>query len=224
MNPAANLVLVGPMGAGKTCIGRRLAEHFGLRLADADHEIEQRAGTRINTIFEVEGEAGFRARERAALATLLRQDGLVVSTGGGAVLDPDNRRLMRARGFVVHLEVSVERQLERLAHDRSRPLLARGDRTDVLRTLAAQRAPLYAEVADLRFDTDPYGSAEAATRLALELDAHRTQRTAGAAAAVGTAAGLAVSAPVAVIDPRTRENFQGHVEGLGQAVSGTLTP
>lgn len=177
MNPAANLVLVGPMGAGKTCIGRRLAEHFGLRLADADHEIEQRAGTNINTIFEVEGEHGFRARERAALATLLHLDGLVISTGGGAVLDADNRRLMRARGFVIHLDVSVERQLERLALDRSRPLLARGDREQVLRTLAAQRAPLYAEVADLRFDTNPYGSAEAATRLAQELDA-RWQRPA----------------------------------------------
>ena len=169
MNPASNLILVGPMGAGKTCIGKRLAEHFGLRLVDADREIEQQAGTSINTIFEHEGEAGFRARERAALATLLREDGLVVATGGGAVLDADNRRLLRERGFVVHLYVSVPQQLERLARDRSRPLLARGDREDVLRALSELRAPLYREVADLYFDTDACNSQEAAMRLAQQL-------------------------------------------------------
>ena len=176
MNPASNLILVGPMGAGKTCIGKRLAEHFGLRLVDADREIEQQAGTSINTIFEHEGEAGFRARERAALATLLREDGLVVATGGGAVLDADNRRLLRERGFVVHLHVSVPQQLERLARDRSRPLLARGDREDVLRTLSELRAPLYREVADLYFDTDACNSQEAAVRLAQQL-ATQWQRT-----------------------------------------------
>ena len=175
MNPASNLVLVGPMGAGKTCVGRRLAERFGLRMVDADHEIERLAGTNINTIFEVEGEAGFRARERAVLATLLAQDGIVLSTGGGAVLDADNRRLMRERGFVVHLMVSVEQQLARLARDRSRPLLARGDRELVLRDLSALRAPLYAQVADLVFDTDAHDSAAGADALARELDA-RWQR------------------------------------------------
>lgn len=181
MNPASNLILVGPMGAGKTCIGKRLAGHFGLRLVDADREIEQQAGTSINTIFEHEGEAGFRARERTALASLLRDDGLVVATGGGAVLDADNRRLLRERGFVVHLHVSVPQQLERLARDRSRPLLARGDREDVLRTLSELRAPLYREVADLYFDTDACNSLEAAARLAKELDA-RWQRPAAAQA------------------------------------------
>lgn len=170
MNPASNLVLVGPMGAGKTCVGRRVAERFGLRLVDADHEIERLAGTSINTIFEVEGEAGFRARESAVLAALLAQDGIALSTGGGAVLDPDNRRRMRERGFVVHLVVSVEQQLARLARDRSRPLLARGDREQVLRDLSAHRAPLYAEVADLVFDTDAHDSAGAAELLARELD------------------------------------------------------
>ncbi|NUS39764.1 MAG: shikimate kinase [Lysobacter sp.] len=170
MNPASNLVLVGPMGAGKTCVGRRVAERFGLRLVDADHEIERLAGTSINTIFEVEGEAGFRARESAVLAALLAQDGIVLSTGGGAVLDPGNRRRMRERGFVVHLVVSVEQQLARLARDRSRPLLARGDREQVLRDLSAHRAPLYAEVADLVFDTDAHDSVAAADLLARELD------------------------------------------------------
>jgi len=175
MNPASNLVLVGPMGAGKTCVGRRIAEHFGLRLVDADHEIERLAGASINTIFEVEGEAGFRARESAVLAALLAQDGIVLSTGGGAVLDPGNRHRMRERGFVVHLVVSVEQQLARLARDRSRPLLARGDREQVLRDLSEKRAPLYAQVADLVFDTDAYDSAAGAELLARELDA-RWQR------------------------------------------------
>lgn len=170
MNPASNLVLVGPMGAGKTCVGRRLAERYGLRLVDADHEIERLAGASINTIFEIEGEAAFRARESAVLATLLAHDGIVLSTGGGAVLDPDNRRRMRERGFVVHLMVSVEQQLARLARDRSRPLLARGDREQVLRDLSAKRAPLYAEVADLVFDTDAWDSAAGADVLAGELD------------------------------------------------------
>ncbi|KRA76898.1 MULTISPECIES: shikimate kinase [unclassified Lysobacter] len=170
MNPASNLILVGPMGAGKSCIGRRLAERYGLRLADADREIEQRTGTTVATIFECEGEAGFRARERATLAELLAADGLLLATGGGAVLDPDSRALLRERGYVVHLQVSVEAQLERLARDRTRPLLARDDREDVLRTLSAQRAPLYADVADLRFDTERMTAAEAADKLADQLD------------------------------------------------------
>jgi shikimate kinase len=171
MNPARNLILVGPMGAGKSCIGRRLAEHYGLRMVDADHEIEQRTGTRIATIFDCEGEAGFRARERDALADLLRADGIVLATGGGAVLDPDTRRLLRERGFVVHLLVTPDQQLKRLARDRSRPLLAREDREAVLHDLAKARGPLYAEVADLVFDTGSMSTHEATRRLAGVLEA-----------------------------------------------------
>ena len=170
MNPATNLVLVGPMGAGKTSIGRRLADAFGLAFVDADRDIELRTGAAVGTIFECEGEAGFRARERAALATLLAADGQVVSTGGGAVLDADNRRCMRARGYVVHLQVSVDGQLQRLARDRTRPLLQRDDREQVLRQLATARAPLYAEVADLTFDTEGMNSADAAIALARLLE------------------------------------------------------
>ncbi|MEH6415692.1 shikimate kinase [Pseudomonas sp. CGJS7] len=172
MNPASNLILVGPMGAGKTCIGKRLAERFGLRLVDADREIEQRTGASVAAIFEHEGEAGFRARESAVLAELLSEDGLLLATGGGAVLAADNRHLLRERGYVVQLLVSVEQQLERLAQDRSRPLLARGDREQVLRDLASARAPLYAEVADLRFDTGAMSALDAALGLAAELDLH----------------------------------------------------
>ena len=160
------------MGAGKTSIGRSLADRFGLHLADIDHEIESRAGASVARIFESEGEAGFRERERAALAELLSGDGLVLATGGGAVLDAGNRELLRQRGFVVHLHASVEQQLQRLAHDRTRPLLARGDREQVLRDLARVREPLYLQVAHLRFDTDGYSEAAAAERLAQLLEVH----------------------------------------------------
>ncbi|KAB8166913.1 shikimate kinase [Lysobacter maris] len=172
MNPARNLILVGPMGAGKTCIGRLLAEHYRLRLLDADHEIERHTGTTIARIFECEGEAGFRSRERAMLETLLGDDDLLLATGGGAVLDPLNRARLRARGFVVHLRISPAQQLERLRDDRSRPLLARPDREAVLRQMAGIRDPLYAEVADLAFDTGSLTAGEAARRLQHELDRH----------------------------------------------------
>lgn len=172
MNPAANLILVGPTGAGKSCIGRRLAEHYGLRLVDADREIEQRTGANVATIFECEGEAGFRARERAVLVELLADDGMLLATGGGAVLDPDNRQLLRARGFVVHLQVSPGQQLARLARDKTRPLLQREDRDAVLHEMATLRAPLYAEVADLRFDTDGFVSADATAQLIAQLGRH----------------------------------------------------
>ncbi|MGH8084058.1 MAG: shikimate kinase [Lysobacter sp.] len=172
MNPAANLILVGPMGAGKSCIGRRLAEHYDLRLVDADREIEQRTGASVATIFECEGEAGFRSRERTALAELLAADGLLLATGGGAVLDAENRRLLRARGFVVHLQVSPAQQLARLARDTTRPLLQREDRETVLDEMATARAPLYAEVADLQFDTDGMVAADATARLIAQLGRH----------------------------------------------------
>jgi shikimate kinase len=166
MNPAPNLALVGPMGAGKSAIGRLLGEHLGLRFADLDREIETAAGASIPTIFECAGEAGFRARERAALQSLLVGDGLVIATGGGAVLDAGNRRLMRERCFVVHLHLDVPAQLQRLARDRSRPLLQRPDREQALRELASIRDPLYAEIADLRFDTGNDNAVHAATTLA----------------------------------------------------------
>ena len=169
MNPAPNLVLVGPMGAGKTSIGRRLAERFGLQFVDADHHIEQRTGATIASIFEHVGEAGFRERERCALAELLAGEGQLVATSGGAVLDAQNRQRIRERGFVVYLSAGIESQLKRLQRDRTRPLLQRADREQVLRELALQREPLYREVADLVMDTDGLTAADAATRLCLQL-------------------------------------------------------
>jgi shikimate kinase len=149
MNPAPNLFFVGPMGAGKTTIGRRVADRLGLDFHDLDHEIEEHTGATIPLIFELEGESGFRQREQAVLAELAARSGVVLSTGGGAVLSAANRRCLHERGFVVYLETSVDQQIARLARDRSRPLLAAPNRRERLLELAAVREPLYREVADL---------------------------------------------------------------------------
>jgi shikimate kinase len=171
MNPAPSLFLVGPMGAGKTTIGRRVAEALALPFFDLDHEIEASAGASVALIFELEGEPGFRRREHAALAELSARDGIVLATGGGAVLDADNRRLLRQRGYVVWLRASVAQQLARLARDRKRPLLAAPDREQRLAELARVREPLYAEVADLALQPDsdcvPQAARELVERLAL---------------------------------------------------------
>jgi shikimate kinase len=177
MNPAPNLALVGPMGAGKSAVGRLLGESLGLRFADLDHEVESTAGADIATIFECTGEAGFRARECATLQALLAGQGLVLATGGGAVLDAGNRRLLRERCFVVHLHLDVASQLQRLARDRSRPLLQRPDREQALNELAAARGPLYEEIADLRFDTGKNNAVHAAAALAELLVAQWQRRS-----------------------------------------------
>lgn len=165
MNPAVNLVLVGPMGAGKTSIGKRLAERFGLAFVDLDQALESSTGVRVSDIFQHEGEAGFREREARQLAAELQHEDRLVATGGGAVLQVGNRALMRERGFVLHLSVSVDEQLRRLVNDRARPLLQRPDREDALRGMALERAPLYAEVADLMFDSTGLSPTQACERL-----------------------------------------------------------
>lgn len=170
MNRASHLILVGPMGAGKSELGRRLARHYDLPFIDIDREIEAGAGCSISDLFAREGEAGFRRRESAMLAQCLhRPDAAVIATGGGAVLAAGNRALLRAQGCVVHLHLDVAGQLRRLADDQSRPLLARPDRAAVLEALATERAPLYAEVATLRFDTGGLDPDTAATQLVQQL-------------------------------------------------------
>jgi shikimate kinase len=162
---APNLVLVGPTGAGKTSIGRRLAERFGLTFVDLDHAVEAAAGVPVATIFEREGEAGFREREARQLEAELAGEDRLLATGGGAVLREENRERIRQRGCVLHLAVSVEEQLKRLARDRARPLLQRPDREEMLRAMATVRTPLYEAVADLHFDTSGLTPAEACLRL-----------------------------------------------------------
>jgi shikimate kinase len=149
MNPSSNLFLVGPMGAGKSTIGRRLAAHFQLPFVDLDEELERRNGVSVALIFELEGEPGFRQRESRLLDELSRRQGVVLATGGGAVLAEANRKMLRERGFVVHLAASVPQQLARLARDAKRPLLQAPDRRERLEAMAELRNPLYAEVADL---------------------------------------------------------------------------
>src|SRR5688572_12359414 len=128
MNPARNIVLVGPMGAGKTSIGKRLAARLGLAFVDCDHRLEELTGATVPVIFECEGEAGFRTRESTLIAELMRGSAQLVATGGGAVLAAENRRQLQGGGFVVWLQASVPCQLARLSRDRSRPLLAVPDR------------------------------------------------------------------------------------------------
>jgi len=170
MNPAPNLFFIGPMGAGKSTIGRRTAELLGLAFFDLDHEIEEHCGATIPLIFDVEGETGFRHRETATLAELAARSGLALATGGGAVLAAENRRCLRERGFVVYLETTIDEQLTRLARDRKRPLLAAPDRRERLQQLATVREPLYREIADLTLPAGHEGStAQVANRLARQL-------------------------------------------------------
>lgn len=155
MAVGSNIFLIGPMGAGKTTVGRRLAELRGLQFIDSDHEIEARTGVDIPYIFEREGEAGFRKRESQVIGELAMRSGIVLATGGGAVLDADNRRVLSAHGYVVYLHASIEQQLHRTARADNRPLLNNAaDRRGVLSALLAQRDPLYREIADLVVNTD----------------------------------------------------------------------
>lgn len=148
------IFLVGPMGAGKTTIGRRLAQVLRREFLDSDQYIEQHAGASIPLIFELEGEAGFRIREKAAIAELTQRANIVLATGGGAVLDPDNRRCLASCGFVVYLRASVSEQLRRTRSDDNRPLLQTADPRARLAQLFEQRDPLYQEVADLIVTSD----------------------------------------------------------------------
>jgi shikimate kinase len=169
MGNCQNICLVGMMGAGKTTVGRQLAKRLGRRFVDADHEIEARTGVRIPTIFEIEGEAGFRRREAEAIDALTREHGLVLATGGGAVLDPSNRRRLKESGLVVYLRVLPLLLYERTRHDRNRPLLQVADPLAKLEELFAQRDPLYREVADVVIDTSSGGVGSLVRRVEQEL-------------------------------------------------------
>ncbi len=142
------------MGAGKSTSGRLLARTLGMSFVDSDKVIEERTGASIPLIFEVEGEEGFRQRERAVIDELTRQGGIVLATGGGAILAPENRAALHSRGKVVYLHASIEQQLARTAHDRNRPLLQTPNRRARIEELMAMREPLYRETAHLVVETD----------------------------------------------------------------------
>lgn len=157
MQDLPNLILIGPMGAGKSTIGRLLATELSRDFFDSDHAIQARCGADIPWIFDVEGEAGFRLREVQMIAELTALDGVVIATGGGAVLREENRRRLRERGTVIYLFTTVEQQLQRVAKDRNRPLLQRPDRETVLREMFDLRDPLYRATADIVVRTDRRG-------------------------------------------------------------------
>jgi shikimate kinase len=175
MNSIANIFLVGMMGAGKTTIGRSLARHLGKTFRDTDHEIEARTGVRVAVIFEIEGEAGFRRREAEMVAMLAALDDLVLATGGGVILDPRNRELLRSRGCVVYLHAPPQELWQRTRHDKNRPLLRTEDPRARIEELYAIRDPLYRQTADVVVDTgsqsvntlvkDLLGSLEAVCKL-----------------------------------------------------------
>ncbi|PHS70046.1 MAG: shikimate kinase AroK [Methylophaga sp.] len=144
-----NIFLVGPMGAGKSTVGRQLAKALGRDFVDSDKEIEQRTGVSISWIFEMEGEAGFRVREQKVIEELSSLKDIVLATGGGAVLDEATRRILRSRGHVVYLTASVEQLFRRTSKDKSRPLLQGDDPKKQIITLLEQRDPLYRDVADI---------------------------------------------------------------------------
>lgn len=155
MKGKANIFLIGPMGSGKTAVGRQLARLLDVPFYDSDAEIEKRTGVDIPFIFEREGELGFRLREREAIEALTLLEPIVLATGGGAVLAPENRRLLAERGTVVFLETSLAHQLQRVGTGKGRPLLSGGeDLPERLKRLRAERDPLYREIADHCIPTD----------------------------------------------------------------------
>ncbi len=149
-----NIFLIGPMGSGKTAVGRHLARLFRFTFHDSDADIESKTGVDIQFIFEKEGETGFRLREKESIERLTRLESIVLATGGGAVIDADNRRVLGERGAVIYLKTSIDQQLERTRHARHRPLLNHTDPEQKLNELMLWRAALYAEIADYTVSTD----------------------------------------------------------------------
>ncbi|HQN64772.1 MAG TPA: shikimate kinase AroK [Methylophilus sp.] len=148
-----NIYLIGLMGAGKTTVGKLLAKHLGRTFYDSDHEIEKRTGVKIPVIFELEGEEGFRKREKAAIQELTQMTNVVLATGGGAVLAPENRESLKNSGVVIYLRANVNELWHRTRHDKQRPLLQNVDIKAKLEQLYAERDPLYSEIATYIIDT-----------------------------------------------------------------------
>lgn len=165
-----NIYLIGPMGAGKSTVGRHLARMLKMRFLDCDRELEERTGARISIIFELEGEAGFRKRERALLEELTQEDGLVLATGGGVVLDKANRDLLASRGFNIYLNAPLDLLVSRTSRDRQRPLLQTEDRAARIEAILAERDPLYREVADMIATSDKRSAKHVAREILKQLE------------------------------------------------------
>ena len=149
-----NIILIGPMGSGKSTIGNIIAKRLHREFQDSDHHIEQRTGVDIARIFDVEGEQGFRDRESQALQELLGENNRVIATGGGSVLRPENQQLLKQQGYIVFLDTSLNQQMQRLRRDKKRPLLRTADPRARLESLLSERRPIYMELADLVIKTD----------------------------------------------------------------------
>lgn len=150
-----NIFLIGPMGAGKSTIGRQLSRQLNMDFFDSDQEIEKRTGASISWVFDVEGESGFRAREIKIIDEITKKQGIVLATGGGSVKFKKNRNVLSSRGIVIYLEATIEKQLSRTKRDKKRPLLqSNNSNRDVLERLSLERNPLYEKIADFKIQTD----------------------------------------------------------------------
>lgn len=166
-----NIYLVGPMGAGKTTIGRRISELKGMQFVDSDHEVEKRTGVDISFIFDMEGEEGFRKRESKMITELSELTNTVMATGGGAIVDPDTRNLLSARGVVVYLETSLEQQLARTHKTNNRPILEDSDNVEAtLSKLMEERDPLYRSIADIVVQTGDQQARRLARQIVEQLE------------------------------------------------------
>ncbi len=178
MSRSNNIFLIGPMGAGKSTIGRHLAELLDKEFQDTDHEIEKRTGASIPLIFEIEGEAGFRGRESSVLNDLTGKSGLVLATGGGVILSADNRRVLHNRGVVVYLHAPLDTLLQRTRRDRQRPLLQTTDRRRTMEEILKAREPIYRQVADIVVETAHRSPTSVAREIARKLEALQTDENA----------------------------------------------
>lgn len=174
MARSANIFLIGPMGAGKSTVGRSLADRLGLEFIDTDREIEKRTGADLAWIFDLEGEEGFRDREASVIGDVTQQKGVVVATGGGSILRDSNREYLSARGTVVYLSLSMSGQYDRTEHNRNRPLLQTDDRLATIKQLAEERTPLYESIADISYAMDTSSVQKAVTDILGLLDSQKS--------------------------------------------------
>jgi shikimate kinase len=166
-----NIFLIGPMGAGKSTIGREIADRLHLEFFDSDQEIERRTGADIAWVFDLEGEEGFRRREETVIEDLSEKQGIVLATGGGSVISTNVRNHLSARGIVVYLETTIDKQVARTQRDRRRPLLQTSEEPrTVLENLAVERNPLYEEIADVIVQTDDQSAKVVAHKIIEKLD------------------------------------------------------